>query len=81
MASGSLLAPMPGAVIRVADEQGAQVEAGQPVLVLEAMKMQHTVTAPHAGTVTQIDVQPGAQVAAGEVLAIVEEHSVEENYA
>jgi propionyl-CoA carboxylase alpha chain len=71
VASGSLLAPMPGAVIRVAVEQGQQVEAGQPVLVLEAMKMQHTVTAPHAGTVTQIHVQPGAQVAAGEVLAIV----------
>ena len=81
VASGSLLAPMPGAVIRVAVEQGQEVEAGQPVLVLEAMKMQHTVTAPHAGTVTQIDVQPGAQVAAGEVLAIVEEHGAEENDA
>jgi propionyl-CoA carboxylase alpha chain len=74
VASGSLLAPMPGAVIRVEVEQGQQVEAGQPVLVLEAMKMQHTVTAPHAGTVTQIDVRPGAQVAAGEVLAVVEEN-------
>ena len=42
------------------------------MLVLEAMKMQHTVAAPHAGTVTEIDVQPGAQVAAGEVLAVVE---------
>jgi len=77
VASGSLLAPMPGAVIRVAVEQGEAVEAGQTVLVLEAMKMQHTVTAPHAGTVTQIDVQPGAQVAAGEVLAIVEEETSE----
>jgi propionyl-CoA carboxylase alpha chain len=74
VASGSLLAPMPGAVIRVEVEQGQQVEAGQPVLVLEAMKMQHTVTAPHAGTVTRIDVRPGAQVAAGEVLAVVEEN-------
>ena len=45
--------------------------AGDVVLVLEAMKMQHTVTAPTAGTVTEIDVQPGAQVAAGEVLAVV----------
>jgi propionyl-CoA carboxylase alpha chain len=42
------------------------------VLVLEAMKMQHTVRAPGAGTVTQIDVQPGAQVAAGEVMAVVD---------
>ena len=47
--------------------------AGQPVLVLEAMKMQHTVSAPHAGVVTEIDVTPGAQVAAGDVLAVVEE--------
>jgi propionyl-CoA carboxylase alpha chain len=73
VASGSLLAPMPGTVISVAVEPGQQVEAGQPVLVLEAMKMQHTVSAPHAGTVAEIDVKPGAQVAAGEVLAVVEE--------
>jgi propionyl-CoA carboxylase alpha chain len=73
VASGSLLAPMPGTVVRVDVEQGAQVAAGDVVLVLEAMKMQHTVTAPTAGTVTEIDVQPGAQVAAGEVLAVVTE--------
>ena len=71
VASGSLLAPMPGTVVRVAVEQGAQVAAGDVVLVLEAMKMQHTVTAPGAGTVTEINVQPGAQVASGEVLAVV----------
>jgi propionyl-CoA carboxylase alpha chain len=57
----------------VAVGKGDQVDAGQPVLVLEAMKMQHTVTAPHAGTVTQIDVRTGSQVAAGEILAVVEE--------
>ena len=73
VASGSLLAPMPGTVVSVAVEAGQQVEAGQPVLVLEAMKMQHTVSAPTAGVVTEIDVKPGAQVAAGEVLAVVEE--------
>jgi propionyl-CoA carboxylase alpha chain len=72
-ASGSLLAPMPGTVVSVAVELGRSVEAGQPVLVLEAMKMQHTVTAPSAGTVTELDVRPGDQVAAGEVLAVVEE--------
>ena len=49
--------------------------AGDVVLVLEAMKMQHTVTAPHDGTVTEINVEPGAQVAAGEVLAVVEEQA------
>ncbi len=75
VASGSLLAPMPGTVVSVAVEQGQQVEAGQPVLVLEAMKMQHTVRAPGPGTVTEIDVKPGAQVAAGEVLAVVEEET------
>jgi propionyl-CoA carboxylase alpha chain len=73
VASGSLLAPMPGTVVSVAVELGAAVVAGQPVLVLEAMKMQHTVSAPYAGMVTQIDVRPGTQVAAGEVLAVVEE--------
>ena len=73
VASGSLLAPMPGSVVRVIASVGDEVEAGAPVLVLEAMKMQHTVAAPHAGTVSQIEVQPGQQVAAGEVLAVVEE--------
>ena len=66
VASGSLLAPMPGTVVAVA------VEAGQPVLVLEAMKMQHTVSAPHAGVVAEISVEAGTQVASGEVLAVVE---------
>ena len=73
VASGSLLAPMPGTVVSVAVAVGDEVSAGQPVLVLEAMKMQHTVSAPHAGTVTEIDVRPGTQVASGEVLAVVEE--------
>jgi propionyl-CoA carboxylase alpha chain len=59
--------------VSVAVELGRSVEAGQPVLVLEAMKMQHTVTAPSAGTVIELDVRPGDQVAAGEVLAVVEE--------
>ncbi len=72
VASGSLLAPMPGTVTQVAVEVGARVVAGQPVLVLEAMKMQHTVSAPTDGVVTQIDVKPGDQVAAGEVLAVVD---------
>jgi propionyl-CoA carboxylase alpha chain len=73
VASGSLLAPMPGTVVSVGVVEGDRVEAGQTVLVLEAMKMQHTVTAPLAGVVTEIDVRPGAQVAAGEVLAVVSE--------
>ena len=71
VASGSLLAPMPGTVVSVAVAAGDKVEAGQPVLVLEAMKMQHTVSAPYAGVVTELDVKAGAQVASGEVLAVV----------
>ena len=74
VASGSLLAPMPGTVVKVLVEAGATVAAGDAVLVLEAMKMQHTVSAPHEGTLTEINVEPGAQVASGEVLAVVEGH-------
>jgi propionyl-CoA carboxylase alpha chain len=75
VAEGSLLAPMPGSVIAVRCSQGEQVEAGQPVLVLEAMKMQHTVSAPHHGTVTELLVAAGSQVNAGEVLAVVQPRS------
>jgi propionyl-CoA carboxylase alpha chain len=69
---------MPGTVVRVAVAEGEVVEPGQTVLVLEAMKMQHTVTAPQAGTVTRMSVQPGAQVAANEVLAVVSTGSTDE---
>ena len=78
IASGSLLAPMPGTVVAVKVEAGAEVAAGDVVLVLEAMKMQHTVTAPHDGTVAEINVEPGSQVASGEVLAVVATKEVEE---
>jgi propionyl-CoA carboxylase alpha chain len=71
VASGSLLAPMPGSVVRLAVEQGQAVTAGDAVLVLEAMKMQHTVTAPHDGVVTDLPVTLGTQVAAGAVLAVL----------
>ncbi|GGD09148.1 biotin carboxylase N-terminal domain-containing protein [Nocardioides daphniae] len=72
VATGSLLAPMPGSVISVAVEEGQQVTAGQTVLVMEAMKMQHTITAPTDGVVANISVKPGSQVGAGDVLAVVE---------
>jgi len=77
VATGSLLAPMPGTVVSVAVAPGDHVTAGQPVLVLEAMKMQHTVAAPHDGVVTEIDVSTGTQVAAGSVLAVVQERDAE----
>ena len=80
VASGSLLAPMPGSVVRVVVEAGRQVDAGDPVLVLEAMKMQHTVTAPHDGVVTEIPVGVGSHVAAGAVLAVVQAVVQEEHH-
>jgi propionyl-CoA carboxylase alpha chain len=68
---GSLLAPMPGLVVRVLAEAGAAVTAGQPLVVLEAMKMEHEVTAPAAGIVTELRAAAGQQVEAGQVLAVV----------
>ncbi|TMD02215.1 MAG: biotin/lipoyl-binding protein, partial [Chloroflexi bacterium] len=70
--TGSLRAPMPGGVVRVLVEAGERVEAGQPLVILEAMKMEHTVHAPHAGVVAEICVHVGRQVETGTVLAVVE---------
>ncbi len=72
-APGSLTASMPGSVVRVLVADGDVVEAGQPVVVLEAMKMEHTVTAPSAGTVTAVAVAVGAQVETGSLLVVVGE--------
>ncbi len=73
VAAGSLLAPMPGTVIGVPVTAGAAVAAGDPVVVLEAMKMQHTIKAPADGVVSDL-VEVGRQVAAGDVLAVVSTH-------
>jgi biotin carboxyl carrier protein len=67
-----LLAPMPGKVVRVLFDQGQAVEAGQSVLVVEAMKMQNEIKSPKKGTVQKIVAAEGANVNAGDVLAIVE---------
>ena len=67
-----LTAPMPGKIVRVLVSQGAEVEAGAGVLVVEAMKMQNEVKSPKKGTVQKILVREGAAVNAGDVLAIVE---------
>lgn len=69
---GSLLAPMPGSVIRLGAQLGESVTAGQPLIWLEAMKMEHTVTAPTDGVLTQLAVAIGQQVEVGAVLALVE---------
>jgi propionyl-CoA carboxylase alpha chain len=75
--AGSLLAPMPGLVRRVLVEAGTTVTAGQPLLVLEAMKMEQAVAAPAAGVVAELRAKAGEQVAAGQVLAVVEASTVE----
>ncbi|MGH3424337.1 MAG: biotin/lipoyl-containing protein, partial [Nocardioidaceae bacterium] len=72
VAHGSLLAPMPAAVVAVAVERGQRVARGQPVVVLEAMKMQHTISAPADGTVAELSVGAGDQVSSGAVLAVIE---------
>lgn len=68
---GSLLAPMPAAVVEVAVVDGQQVVKGDVIVVLEAMKMQHTITAPTDGIVTQLAVSAGTQVESGAVLAVI----------
>ncbi|WP_322937539.1 acetyl/propionyl/methylcrotonyl-CoA carboxylase subunit alpha [Nocardioides bizhenqiangii] len=71
VAAGSLLAPMPGSVIAVHAQVGDAVAEGAPILVMEAMKMQHTIAAPYSGTVTELAATTGQQVEAGTVLAVV----------
>jgi propionyl-CoA carboxylase alpha chain len=69
---GSLLAPMPGTVARVAAAEGDVVSAGRPLLWLEAMKMEHLVAAPTDGVLAKLHVTPGQQVSVGTILAVVE---------
>ena len=69
----SLTAPMPGTVVRVLVGEGAEVEEGQLLLVLEAMKMEQPVVAPHAGRVVSLPYGEGALVPGGAVLAKIEE--------
>ncbi|WP_094286855.1 acetyl/propionyl/methylcrotonyl-CoA carboxylase subunit alpha [Mycobacterium lehmannii] len=71
VAHGSLLAPMPGSVLRVGAAAGDTVTAGQPLVWLEAMKMEHTVTAPSDGVLAELNVEPGQQVDVGFVIARV----------
>ena len=70
---GGMMAPMPGKVLSVAVTDGAQVEAGALLLVLEAMKMEHRITAPAAGVVKALKVAAGEQVANGALLVVFEE--------
>ena len=71
--AGSLTAPMPGQVVAVRVAKGDRVTAGQQLLALEAMKMEHAVLAPADGVLAELRVTTGSQVDAGDVLAVIEE--------
>jgi biotin carboxyl carrier protein len=66
-----LIAPMPGKIVRVLVKPGEGVEAGQGIVVVEAMKMQNAVRSPKSGTVERVLVAEGQAVNAGEVVAII----------
>jgi biotin carboxyl carrier protein len=68
----TLTAAMPGKVVRVLTAPGDEVQAGQGIVVVEAMKMQNEVKSPKTGRVLSVAVGEGAAVAAGDVLAVVE---------
>jgi 3-methylcrotonyl-CoA carboxylase alpha subunit len=70
--SVDVLAPMPGAVLTVHVAIGAVVVAGDPIVTLEAMKMEHVVAAPFDGRVTELAVRPADQVTRGQALAAIE---------
>jgi 3-methylcrotonyl-CoA carboxylase alpha subunit len=72
---GDIIAPMPGKVIAVDVAEGDQVTAGQRLMVLEAMKMEHALTAPFDGVVAELSVSAGSQVQVEAVLAVVEANS------
>jgi biotin carboxyl carrier protein len=67
-----ILAPMPGKVVRVHTEAGANVEKGEGVVVVEAMKMQNEMKSPRTGVVVSVKVKAGDTVNAGDVLAVIE---------
>lgn len=71
-AAGLVRAPMPGLVVAIHTRPGAEVAAGQPLIIMEAMKMQMEIRAPHAGVVREVHVAPGQDVAGSDLLATVE---------
>ncbi|MGA2966321.1 MAG: acetyl-CoA carboxylase biotin carboxyl carrier protein subunit [Terriglobales bacterium] len=70
--SKKILAPMPGRIVRLLVAENSEVEAGQGIVVVEAMKMQNEIKSPKKGVVKKISATPGAAVNPGDVLAIVE---------
>jgi acetyl/propionyl-CoA carboxylase alpha subunit len=69
---GAILSPMPGKIVSVAAKAGAKLKKGDPILVLEAMKMEHTLTAPFDGKLIELNAKAGAQVSEGVLLAKLE---------
>ncbi len=70
--AGGLVAPMPGKVVSVHVEPGDDVESGQLLMIVEAMKMEHRVTAPHAGAVVDVRARSGDQVSGGDLLVVLD---------
>jgi propionyl-CoA carboxylase alpha chain len=70
--SGNVVAPMPGSIQRIAVAVGDMVAQGQPLLILEAMKMEHSIAAPFAGTVVQILVNEGQQMQPKQLMVVVQ---------
>jgi len=70
--SGRVAVPMQGTIVKVLVEVGQQVEVGQPVCVLEAMKMENNIAADKAGTISEVKVEPGQSVGAGDVVVIID---------
>jgi len=69
---GAILSPMPGRIVSVAAKAGAKLKKGDAILVLEAMKMEHTLTAPFDGKLAELNAKAGAQVSEGVLLARLE---------
>jgi biotin carboxyl carrier protein len=72
-AHGDLSAPMPGTVTQVLVRDGEQVAQGQPLVIVEAMKMEHVIRAPHATRVRTVHVNPGDQIDGGTVVAEIDQ--------
>jgi 3-methylcrotonyl-CoA carboxylase alpha subunit len=70
--SGRLVSPLPGNVVQVMVTEGAEVQKGQPLMIIEAMKMEHVIVAPHAGRVSQLYFSAGERVAEGAQLLALE---------
>ena len=69
---GAILSPMPGKIVSVAAKAGAKLKKGDAIMVLEAMKMEHTLTAPFDGKLAELNAKAGAQVSEGVLLAKLE---------